>query len=81
MVGALALSWGGLARIGEVYAGLRKDFVLPKDVGERLGPVLLSILEPKARFKTARHQAGSHSNAPWAWLYDPVALRACESSR
>ncbi|CAE7042204.1 unnamed protein product [Symbiodinium sp. CCMP2592] len=60
VAGSLALCWGGLARVGEVLAAKRRNLVVPADVGlEALpGPkqVFLSVLEPKTRFKAARHQ-------------------------
>ncbi|CAE7762310.1 mok12 [Symbiodinium sp. CCMP2592] len=60
VAGLLALCWGGLARVGEVLAAKRRNLVVPADVGlEALpGPkqVFLSVLEPKTRFKAARHQ-------------------------
>ena len=57
VAGVLALSWGGLAGIGEVLSALRRDPVLPEDVGENLQYVLLAVKEPKTRFRTARHQS------------------------
>ncbi|CAE7692700.1 unnamed protein product, partial [Symbiodinium necroappetens] len=57
VAGIVALSWGGLARIGEIFAAYRRDLVLPADVGEEQENVLLSIREPKTRNTAARHQA------------------------
>ena len=57
VAGVLALAWGGLARIGEVFASCRRDLVLPSDTGEASGSLLLSIREPKIRNTAARHQA------------------------
>ena len=34
VAGILALAWGGMARIGEVFAAVRRDLVLPVDIGE-----------------------------------------------
>ena len=56
VAGVLALSWGGLARVGEVMAAYRRDLVLPEDVGENLTYALMAVKEPKTRFQTARHQ-------------------------
>ena len=60
VAGILALCWGGLARVGEALAARRKDLVLPQDVGRECGwgtrQVFMSILEPKTRFKAAKHQ-------------------------
>ena len=57
VAGILALAWGGLARIGEVFAAVRRDLVLPVDIGEDSGFILLSVKEPKTRNTAARHQA------------------------
>ena len=56
VAGVLALSWGGIARIGEVFASLRRNLILPADVGFTTSFVLLEIMEPKTRFRAARHQ-------------------------
>lgn len=54
--GILALSWGGLTRIGEAFAATRKQLVLPRDIEYTAEFVLLQIDEPKTRFRAARHQ-------------------------
>ena len=54
---SLALAWGGLARIGEVFAAYRRDLVLPSDVQQTVDYILLAIREPKTRNTAARHQA------------------------
>ena len=56
VAGILALSWGGVTRIGEATAALRKNLLLPSDFGWTIGYVLLQISEPKTRYKAARHQ-------------------------
>ena len=56
LAGVIALSWAGLARIGEVLAARRSDLVFPEDRGERTNHVLLTVRELKTRFKSARHQ-------------------------
>ncbi|CAE7206504.1 mok12, partial [Symbiodinium necroappetens] len=60
VAGILAICWGGLARVGEATAARRKDLVLPEDVGTECGAdgsmVLMAVMEPKTRFKAARHQ-------------------------
>ena len=56
VAGVLAMSWGGLTRIGEVFAGTRRNLILPRDVGFTTSFVLLEIMEPKTRFRAARHQ-------------------------
>ena len=53
VAGALAICWGGLARVGELLAAKREDLVLPEDTGEECA---FALLEPKTRFKAARHQ-------------------------
>ncbi|CAE7243857.1 mok12 [Symbiodinium necroappetens] len=58
--GILAICWGGLARVGEAMAARRRDLVLPDDVGVDCGAdgsmILMAVMEPKTRFKAARHQ-------------------------
>ncbi|CAE7881265.1 fat-7, partial [Symbiodinium microadriaticum] len=54
---ALALAWGGLLRIGEVITAKRSDLTLPKDIDFAVNFALLSIGEPKTRFRAARHQS------------------------
>ena len=56
VAGTLAISWGGLTRIGEVLAAERRHLILPADVGWTDRFILLQIQEPKTRFKAARHQ-------------------------
>ena len=56
VAGVLALSWGGITRIGEVFAGCRRNLILPSDLGGTISYALLEIQEPKTRFRTARHQ-------------------------
>ena len=60
-----AMSWGMLLRIGEVLSAKRSDVVFPQDVDVvfpqdvafSIDNVLLKILEPKTRFRAARHQS------------------------
>ena len=56
VAGILALSWGGVTRIGEATSAYRKNLLLPSDFGWTIQYVLLQIVEPKTRFKAARHQ-------------------------
>ena len=56
VAGILALSWGGVTRIGEATSAYRKNLLLPSDFGWTIGHVLLQITEAKTRFKAARHQ-------------------------
>eukprot|EP00438_Fugacium_kawagutii_P012773 Skav217633 [mRNA] locus=scaffold1334:5610:19402:- [translate_table: standard] len=55
--GVIALSWGGLTRIGEVLSATRKHLVLPRDLEFSVDYALLQIDEPKTRYRAARHQA------------------------
>ena len=57
VAGLLALTWGGLLRIGEASAARRSDLLLPGDVKDTCDYALLSVDEPKTRYKAARHQA------------------------
>ena len=52
----LALAWGGL-RTGEAFNAKRSDLLLPSDVNGTCDFAMLSVDEPKTRFKAARHQA------------------------
>eukprot|EP00435_Cladocopium_sp_Y103_P017354 s93_g4.t1 len=70
VAGVIALSWGVIARIGEVLAAQRRNLVLPVDIGQSICFALLEIQEPKTRFRTARHQA--------ARLDQPQLLRVVE---
>eukprot|EP00435_Cladocopium_sp_Y103_P031603 s2642_g8.t1 len=56
VAGIIALSWGGLTRIGEALSALRSQLVLPQDVENTADFILLQINEPKTRFRAARHQ-------------------------
>ncbi|CAE7245551.1 icmt-1 [Symbiodinium sp. CCMP2592] len=56
VAGAIAIGWGGLARIGKVLAAKRSHLVLPADVGFTSAAVHLSVMEPKTRYRAARHQ-------------------------
>ena len=57
VAGILALSWGGLLRIGEAFSAKRSDLLLPGDVKDTCDYALLSVGEPKTRYKAARHQS------------------------
>ena len=54
--GAIAFCFGGLLRPGEMITACRKQLLLPSDVAGSVSYALLSILEPKTRFRAARHQ-------------------------
>ena len=54
--GALALTWGGLLRAGEMTSAFR-DLLLPFDTDFTNKFALLAISEPKTRFTVARHQS------------------------
>ena len=53
----LALAWGGLLRIGEAFNARRSDLLLPADMNGTCDFAMLSVEEPKTRFKAARRQA------------------------
>ncbi|CAE7829752.1 unnamed protein product [Symbiodinium sp. CCMP2592] len=58
LAGILSLCWGGLARVGEALAAVRSDLVFPADVGSvGMGHLLMTVREPKTRFRAARHQS------------------------
>ena len=59
-----SLAWGGLLRIGEVFAARRQDLLLPRDFGFTIGYALLRIGEPKTRFRAARHQCAIKVDQP-----------------
>ncbi|CAE7937881.1 Mettl5, partial [Symbiodinium necroappetens] len=55
--GVLALTWGGLLRIGEALGAKRADLMLPTDVWDTIDFAFLTIREPKTRYSAARHQS------------------------
>ena len=55
--GVLALAWCGLCRVGEVLQAVRADLILPQDSAPGNRFVLLRILDPKTRGRSARHQS------------------------
>ena len=55
--GMIALMWGGLLRPGEALAMERRDLLLPSDGDGTLPFAMVSIADPKTRFKHARHQS------------------------
>ena len=57
VAGVIALSWGGITRIGEVLNAFRKNLILPSDLGGSVAFALLEVAEPKTRFSGARHQS------------------------
>ena len=57
VAGCLALTWGAVMRAGETLAARRCDLLLPGDVWGTMQCCMVSIREPKTRFKAARHQA------------------------
>lgn len=70
MADMIALSWGGIARIGKAIFALRSHLVLPADDDFTTDYILLYIREPKTRFRTARHQV--------AKLDQPQLMRVIE---
>lgn len=55
--GCLALAWGALLRPGELFALRRLNLLFPSDTGNTISYLLISLMEPKTRFTTARHQS------------------------
>ncbi|CAE7527751.1 unnamed protein product [Symbiodinium sp. CCMP2592] len=92
VAGMLALTWGAVMRVGETLAARRCDLLLPEDVQHTIGYALVSISEPKTRFKAARHQSakldqpdlleivqfafGSLSPESKLWPLSPSTLRS-----
>ena len=88
----LALGFAALLRPGELTGALRKDLLLPRDVGGTIKYGLLSIREPKSRFTHARHQSAKFDSADFIqvidlgfgslqdherlWPYSPQTLRS-----
>ena len=54
--GVLALTWGGVMRIGETIKAKRRDLLLPCDFDPGQQCALLAVSEAKTRFSAARHQ-------------------------
>ncbi|CAE7780608.1 unnamed protein product, partial [Symbiodinium sp. CCMP2456] len=91
VAGMLALAWGGLGRIGELFAATRADLVLPADGQGTIDYVLLAIREPKTRNTAARHQTlkldqpqlmrvvslafGRKHRAQFLWPFSPGTFR------
>ena len=63
VVGLASCRWhvgddrGSVMRIGESLAACRRDLLLPGDVCDTIAFALISISEPKTRFRAARHQS------------------------
>ena len=56
IAGCLALGFGGLCRAGEIISATRRLLLLPADLHFTTHYALLSIIEPKTRFNSAKHQ-------------------------
>ena len=56
VAGALAMCFGGLLRPGEFISAGRDQLLLPSDVARTISYCLVTILEPKTRFRAAKHQ-------------------------
>eukprot|EP00435_Cladocopium_sp_Y103_P003960 s4316_g1.t1 len=52
----LLMTWTGLLRIGEVFAAVRSDLILPRDAAPGMRSCLLKIHQPKTRGRSAKHQ-------------------------
>lgn len=55
--GCIALAWGSLLRPGELFTLKRANLLFPEDTGNTISYLLISLMEPKTRFTTARHQS------------------------
>lgn len=55
--GCIALAWGSLLRPGELFTLKRANLLFPADTGNTISYLLISLMEPKTRFTTARHQS------------------------
>ena len=55
--GCIALAFGALLRPGEVFSLRRLNLLFPRDTGFSIPHLLVSLMEPKMRFTTARHQS------------------------
>lgn len=51
-----AMCWGMLLRAGELMSAKRRDIIFPQDVRFSIEHVSIRIMEPKTRFRAARHQ-------------------------
>ena len=80
VAGCLALGFGGLLRPGEITAALRRDLLLPRDVGFSVNFCLLSVREPKSRYTYARHQSAKVDAADLLTVID-LAFRNLESNQ
>ena len=67
-----ALAWGALLRIGEVAIACRKDLILPADVNNSVKHLLLRIVDPKTRFRAARHQVAD--GTAWSDFGGPIRI-------
>ena len=79
-------------RVGEVLGATRSDLTLPADLGGTIWFALLSIAEPKTRFRAARHQVarldqpdllrvvtmafGHYAPERRLWPFSPSTLRS-----
>ena len=75
----LALTWAGVCRIGEVLQATRDDLVLPQDAAPGNRFILLRIIDPKTRGRSARHQSARVDQEDIVQLLVSVYGR-CDSS-
>ena len=80
VAGILALTWGGLLRIGEAFAARRSDLLLPADGNGTCDFAMLSVGEPKTRSKAARHQAAFRRSFGLSLLRPSAAGLTCSRS-
>ena len=89
---ALLWGWVPVMRVGEVLGATRSDLTLPADLGGTIWFALLSIAEPKTRFRAARRQVarldqpdllrvvamafGHYAPERRLWPFSPSTLRS-----
>ena len=89
--GCLAIGWGALLRPGEIFGLRRLNLLFPEDSGFSVPYCLVSLLEPKTRYTTARHQStrldipdllqvawlsfGKLNANQYIWPYSPQTFR------
>ena len=67
---SLTMGFCGLLRPGEITSAIRKDLLLPRDVGGTINYALLTIREPKSRYTFARHQSAKIDAADFLKVMD-----------
>ena len=81
VAGCLALSFGALLRPGELLGAMRRDLLLPSDLGGSVPFALLSIKEPKNRFTYARHQTAKADSSDLVKVIEFAFAKIPETER